>query len=121
METVAVDRGGSFGRNGYETRNWMRASAPGIAFRCRPAESSPVGRDARAARSHIAPERRAAPRTIILLLECALLAVLGGALYAHARAQPSEVSVRSAWSGAGTIGAVTRPAPAAAAAQAQGT
>ena len=41
--SAAADRGGPFGRDGTESRNWMRASPPGIAFRFRAPESSPVG------------------------------------------------------------------------------
>jgi LPXTG-site transpeptidase (sortase) family protein len=41
--SAAADRGGPFDRDGTESRNWMRASPPGIAFRFRAAESSPVG------------------------------------------------------------------------------
>ena len=45
---TAADRGGPFGRGGVRPgatvpRNWMRAKAPGIAFRRLPVESSPVG------------------------------------------------------------------------------
>lgn len=56
----AADRGGPFG-HGYHgdamscaptPRNWMRASAPGIAFRYPLAESSPVGGAPVAPRSH---------------------------------------------------------------------
>ena len=68
MDHVAADRGGSFGRNGHETRNWMRASPPGIAFRCRPAESSPIGSDAHTRRESATKSRRARFLAVIVLL-----------------------------------------------------
>ncbi len=52
----------------------MRASAPGIAFRFRPAESSPVG-----PRAAPAPERRLRPRVVIVWVAVAL-ATLGFAV-----------------------------------------
>ena len=40
---IAADRGGPFVRSTGTARNWMRAAAPGIAFRFRSDESSPIG------------------------------------------------------------------------------
>ena len=45
-----------------QARNWMRASAPGIAFRCRPAESSPIGSDAHDAQRDARDRRASAAR-----------------------------------------------------------
>ena len=118
---AAAERGGSFGRNGQETRNWMRASAPGIAFRCHLAESSPVGIGERAARPDVARRSRASAITILLLLGVAGLAAFGRGLYGHTRAQPEEIGLRSAWSRSQATGAVVVPLPGAAAAQAEGT
>lgn len=69
--SAAADRGGSFGRDGAGSRNWMRAGAPGIAFRFRPAESSPVG-----PRAAPAPGRCVRPRVVIAWIVVAL-ATLG--------------------------------------------
>ncbi len=38
-----TDRGGPFVRGRAPTRNWLRATAPGIASRASPGESSPIG------------------------------------------------------------------------------
>ena len=40
---IAADRGGPFVRSTGTARNWMRAAAPGIAFRFPSDESSPIG------------------------------------------------------------------------------
>jgi LPXTG-site transpeptidase (sortase) family protein len=92
----AADRGGPFGRNGTESRNWMRAGAPGIAFRFRPAESSPVG-----PRAAPEPHRRLRPRVaavwIVVLLATLGLAVSSGKLRGDgvdaAHAKPAAVAV----------------------------
>jgi|SRR5450432_1593002 len=96
MGIIAADRGGPFGRNGrdarnYEARNWMRASAPGIAFRCRPAESSPICSDARTQCEPVRRSRRTRWFVLIVLLACAGLACFGDGLYIYAKAELAQV------------------------------
>ena len=43
---TSTDRGGPIARERTRARNWLRATAPGIAFRAAPGESSPIGGDA---------------------------------------------------------------------------
>ena len=40
---TSTDRGGPIARERTRARNWLRATAPGIAFRAAPGESSPIG------------------------------------------------------------------------------
>ncbi len=115
METIAADRGGPFGRNGaearnYEARNWMRASAPGIAFRCRPAESSPIGSDAQRLRPRGTARKRG------LLIACVVIACLGAAsvgngLYIYAKARVAQVLLHSAWAKTQASGTAVKPWP----------
>ncbi len=115
METIATDRGGPFGRNGpevptYEARNWMRASAPGIAFRCRPAESSPIGSDAQRQRPRGTARKRG------ILIACAVIACLGAAsvgngLYIYAKARVAQVLLHSAWTQTRATGTAVKPWP----------
>ena len=55
--TIAADRGGPFVRSEGPARNWMRAAAPGIAFRFPADESSPIGGGSRRARQTRARRR----------------------------------------------------------------
>ena len=90
--SAAADRGGPFGPDDTGSRNWMRTGAPGIAFRFRPAESSPVG-----PRAVPASSRRRRPRAVIAWIAVALatlaLAVSSGKLRSEsveaARAGPA--------------------------------
>jgi len=111
MGTIAADRGGSFGRSGHEARNWMHASPPGIAFRCRPAESSPIGSDAQARHGRAARFPRARFLAVILLLAVAGLACFGGGLYIHAKAQLAQVLLHSAWVKTQDSGMPVKPWP----------
>jgi sortase A len=106
---ASAERGGPVGRNGREARNWMRACAPGIAVRCHPAESSPLGRG----RSGAFPGRgrRIALPVLIVLVACAGLAALGGGLYIHAKAQVAQVLLHAAWSRSRATGTAVRPWP----------
>jgi hypothetical protein len=66
---AAAERGGPFGHGDTAPapvvpRNWMRAAAPGIAFRRRSAESSPVG-SSRAAWPRTAHDRGRVPRRMV--------------------------------------------------------
>ncbi len=92
----AADRGGPFGRNGTESRNWMRAGAPGIAFRFRPAESSPVGLHV-ASERHRRSRQRVAAVWIVVVLATLGLAVSSGKLHSDsfdaARAKPAAATV----------------------------
>ncbi len=118
----AIDRGGPFVRHGDGPRNWMRASAPGIAFRFRPDESSPIGgagRDAAATpRATWATEVRG-PRVRLKrawTLALALLAVTGAltfgeGAYIYAKAGVAQVLLHSAWERERATGVATRPWP----------
>lgn len=111
MDIVAADRGGSFGRNGQESRNWMRASPPGIAFRCRPAESSPIGDDAAAARPPGARLRRTKTVAAIVVLAMAGLACFGNGLYIYAKAGLAQAMLHWAWTRTRDSGLPARPWP----------
>jgi sortase A len=121
MEIVAAERGGPFGWNGmearnhgagnYEARNWMRASAPGIAFRCRPAESSPVGSVTRTQPQVTARPRRARRIALIVLLVCAGLVCFGNGLYIYAKAQAAQLLLHAAWDRTRMSGAPFKPWP----------
>ncbi len=116
----AIDRGGPFVRHAPGTRNWMRASAPGIAFRPRPDESSPIGGGA----ATTAPQATwtAEPRGPRVRLKrawtLALVAlVAGGALsfgegaYIYAKAGLAQVLLQSAWERERATGVATPPWP----------
>ena len=111
MDHVAVDRGGSFGRSGCETRNWMRASAPGIAFRSRPAESSPVGSGADSRRTVRKRPRRAMRAMAIALVAAAGLICFGDGIYIHAKAALAQVLLHAAWERTQITGADAKPWP----------
>jgi len=112
--SAAADRGGSFGRDGSGSRNWMRAGAPGIAFRFRPAESSPVGPHAMPVpRRHFRP--RVAIGWIVVALATLGLAVSSGKLRGEngdaARTRPAAMPVTTP-AAAGSTGAHARLDPA---------
>ena len=111
MDHAAVDRGGSFGRTGHGARNWMRAGAPGIAFRCRPAESSPVDSGAAAARAAAERPRRKARLWLTVLIACAGFACLSDGLYIYAKAALAQVLLHAAWDKTQTSGADAKPWP----------
>jgi sortase A len=121
MGIIAAERGGPFGRNGtearnhgarnYEARNWMRASAPGIAFRCRPPESSPLGSVKRTQREVTARPRRVLRIALIVLLAGAGLACFGNGVYIYAKAQAAQVLLHAAWSRTQVSGAPFKPWP----------
>ncbi len=106
----AVDRGGSFGRSNSETRNWMRASAPGIAFHCRPAESSPLGGGAHTP-CKTARKPRRARLALLALLMCAGFACFGNGLYIYTKAELAQVLLHSAWTRTQASGLPARPWP----------
>jgi len=97
MGMIAADRGGSFGRCERAARNWMHASAPGIATRCPPAESSPIGSDSHAEGKHPARSRRAGLLVLIVLMGGVGLACFGNGVYIYAKAGLAQVLLHSAW------------------------
>ena len=111
MEIVAADRGGSFGRTGLESRNWMRANPPGIAFRCRPAESSPIGGDAAAAHAPDARSRRTRTAAAVALFAIAGLACFGSGIYIYAKAALAQALLHSAWTRSQDSGMPVQPWP----------
>lgn len=111
MEHVAADRGGSFGRTGHEARNWMRASPPGIAFRCRPAESSPIGSVVAPGHATVARPRHQLRRLLIALLMTAAVACFGDGLYIHAKAALAQSLLHAAWAKTQASGADAKPWP----------
>ncbi len=108
---TAAERGGPFGRNDREARNWMRASAPGIAFRCRPAESSPLGSRPPTQRTRPNPRKRWLLVACIVLAACAGAASLGNGLYIYAKARVAQVLLHSAWVETQATGGAIKPWP----------
>jgi sortase A len=111
MGIIAADRGGSFGRCEQAARNWMRAGAPGIAFRCHPAESSPIGSDAHAIHEHPARSRHAQWLVLIVLMGGVGLACFGNGIYIYAKAGLAQVLLHSAWVRTQDSGKPTAPWP----------
>ena len=95
VTSAAADRGGPFGRDGTESRNWMRAGAPGIAFRFRPAESSPV-RAGAASDPKPRSRSRVAAAWALVALATLVLAVSSGKLRGEsglaAQAKPAAIT-----------------------------
>lgn len=90
----AADRGGPFDRDGTGSRNWMRGSPPGIAFRFRAAESSPVGPRA-VPLPRQRPRHRGAIAWAALVLAALALVAASGRLHGEradtsTRAHPAE-------------------------------
>ncbi len=102
----AADGGGPFDLRDREARNWMRASAPGIAFRAPAAESSPVGG---AAPAPCATRRRWS--WIAAGLAAAGLALAGDAARIHAKALLAQVLLQRAWTETMATHAPARPWP----------
>jgi len=111
MDVIAADRGGSFDRNGHTARNWMRASPPGIAFRCHPVESSPIGSDAQARRDRSGRSGRARLLALVVLLGVAGLACFGSGVYIFAKAGLAQVLLHSAWVRSQDSGTPAKPWP----------
>jgi sortase A len=89
----------------------MRASPPGIVFRCHPAESSPIGSDAPVGRERAARSSRARLVALILLLAFAGAACCGGGLYIHAKAGLAQKLLHSAWARTQQSGVPAKPWP----------
>ncbi len=103
---AAADRGGPFGRTDPEPRNWMRASAPGIAFRCHPAESSPVGSDAARTR-----ERRRALSWVAAASLGLGLWFTGGGAYLYTKTALAQLLLHHAWGETQANGTPVKPWP----------
>ena len=110
----AADRGGPFVRRDRQARNWMRAAAPGIAFRFPPDESSPIGGRARAgaqrSRNSIHIQRHVALICIVLLVTAAI-ASFGHGIYIYAKAQLAQVLLHRAWDRQRATGSPVKPWP----------
>lgn len=111
MNSIAADRGGSFGRNGHETRNWMRASAPGIACRCRPAESSPIGSVAQTRCAPTGRPQRNWLLALLVLLTGAGMACFGNGIYIYAKAELAQALLHAAWTQTQASGVPVKPWP----------
>jgi sortase A len=115
---IAADRGGPFARDPAPARNWMRAAAPGIAFRFATSESSPIGGATPAAAPHV-PVAALDPirfRKRFSYICITLMALAGGAsfgqgLYIYAKAQLAQVLLHAAWDRARASGVAEKPWP----------
>jgi sortase A len=117
-----TDRGGPFVRHEATARNWMRASAPGIAFRFPPDESSPIVGAARAAapapqatwtaeaRGRRVRLKRAWTLGLALLVACGTL-TFGQGAYIYAKAGVAQVLLQSAWERERATGVASAPWP----------
>ena len=105
--SATADRGGPVVR---VERNWMRAGAPGIAFRFTRDESSPIGSGAAPSRNMIHIRRRVVLICIILLAAFGL-ASFGHGAYIYAKAQVAQWLLHAAWSEARATGNAVRPWP----------
>ena len=111
MAATTADRGGPFGRDERSARNWLRAAAPGIAIRCRLAESSPVGGGAAVRLAAAARPRRLRLLALIALLVVAGLACFGNGIVILAKAQLAQVLLHAAWARSQASGVEVRPWP----------
>ncbi len=111
--TTAVDRGGPFVCNREPSRNWMRATAPGIGFRSVAGESSPIGGGTMPGtlRQRATPWRRLLLALVVGLLTAAGTMSFGHGAYMYAKAQLAQVLLRSAWEQTRAGGAPVRPWP----------
>ena len=103
---ATADRGGPFVRASGPARNWMRAAAPGISFKCVPRrESSPIGR--------AKPKKRWQPwlTACVVLLAVAGAATFGNGAYLHAKAQLAQWLLHAAWTETRETGTPVKPWP----------
>ena len=89
----------------------MRASAPGIAFKCRPAESSPIGSEAGAPHAPATRTRKLRWTALIALLVGVGLAAVGNGLYIYAKAGLAQALLHSAWARTQLTGTPVAPWP----------
>ncbi len=136
--SLAADRGGPVACGHGESRNWMRDSAPGIAFRRSVGESSPIRGEASSTASptigatalsgSTSRDRLGTPSFVsatadsirrhrgltifcIVLLAVLGLASTGHGLYIMAKAQLAQVLLHSAWERTREAGAPAKPWP----------
>lgn len=111
---LTSDRGGPFVRPRPPVRNWLRATAPGISWRGRADESSPIGGETGS------PPNAAGARRIrlkrVLTLGVAAIAVagawlVGDGLAIHAKAQLAQFLLERAWQREQATGEAARPWP----------
>src|SRR4029078_417855 len=108
-----ADGGEPFVRNEAPPRNWMRAAAPGIAFRFPPDESSPIGSEARAGPQrprHPIRSRSIAATVWHVVLVVAGTVSFGNGVYIYAKAQLAQVLLHRAWDRRAT-GSAVKPWP----------
>ena len=93
----SIDRGGPFVRERTPATNWLRATAPGIASRALPGESSPIGADGSEARCAVAtpPRRRPDRAGIAAAPDAALPRAHPTPDRAASRARPAAASSRA--------------------------
>ena len=117
---IAADRGGPFAREPATARNWMRAAAPGIAFRFSAGESSPIGGATPEAAAPRVPAtnvfntirfRKRWAYICIMLLALAGSASFGHGAYIYAKAQLAQVLLHAAWDRARASGVAEKPWP----------
>jgi sortase A len=107
----AADRGGSFGPHA-QARNWLHAGPPGIAWRARGAESSPVGSAAPASsRQPRPPRRRWRQLAGVALLASVGVASLGHGAYLMAKAQLAQWLLHRSWQATLASGRAPPPWP----------
>lgn len=111
---ATADRGGPVVHPTSGTRNWMRASAPGIARRDRVDESSPMGGGS-PARDRIPAPARVRLKRVLTLAVAGLAAggalLFGEGLYIHAKARLAQVLLERAWQHEQATGEPTPPWP----------
>ena len=108
--TITGDRGGPFVRADGAARNWMRAAAPGIAFRYQRDESSPIpGRSAARSKAIQCQQRLFAICIVLLALVGA--ASLGRGAYILAKAQVAQWLLHNAWDRTRITGEAVMPWP----------
>jgi sortase A len=111
----AADWGGPVVRQApLPARNWMRAAAPGVAWRDLPDESSPIGgaevlRNERTGAS--TRFTRAALLSCIAVLAGGGLLAFGHGAYIHAKAQLAQVLLHAAWDRTRDTGLASKPWP----------
>lgn len=107
---IAADRGGPFVRDTGPERNWMRATAPGIALRPPPGESSPIGGEPSAppARNMIRFQRYLVAICIISLAATGT-AAFGHGLWIYAKAHAAQVLLHAAWDRTRATGLPAKP------------
>ena len=89
----------------------MRSTAPGIALRLPPDESSPIGGLGPGGPRKVIRLKRTIAAICIALLACAGAASFGHGLYIHAKAQLAQILLHVAWDRTRATGNATKPWP----------